>query len=172
MKCKLPALLIATLFIFLNAVNAQKFGHVNSAIIIEAHPKVAAANMELEAFQKSLIDPFTIKAQAFQDKYKTYLEETASGTLSKVAMEAKQAELATEQQALTTEEQQLQFQLLQKRETLLKPILAEVDSLIQTIGKEGNYAMIFDTSVAGALLYAVESEDLTETLKSRCMAKQ
>ncbi len=172
MKYKLILSLLLACMFFLQEADAQKFGHINSALIIERHPSVAVANTELEAFQKILTDSFAIKAKAFEAKYTAYLEQANSGSLSQVTSETKQNELRAEQQSLAAEEQQLQFRLLQKREELLKPILAELDSIIQAIGKEGNYTMIFDTSVAGALLYAVESEDLTELVTSRCMLKQ
>lgn len=146
---------------------AQKFGHINSAQLIEAHPKVSEAATELENFRKSIMDPFEAKAKTYESKYLFFLEEVNAGTLSKVSAQTRQEELLKEQQALNTEEQQIQFAIYQKREQLLQPILAQVDSLIQTIGKESSYTMIFDTSVAGALLFATESEDLTETVKGR-----
>ncbi len=149
--------------------DAQKFGYINSAQIIEAHPKVTGANAELETFQKSQLEPFEIKAKAFQDKYRMYMEDANKGVMSQVTMEAKQNELRTEQQALSEEEQQIQFKILQKREELLKPILTEVDNIIQALGKEGQYTMIFDTSVNGALLYTIESDDLTAAVKAKCM---
>jgi Skp family chaperone for outer membrane proteins len=56
---------------------------------------------------------------------------------------------------------------MQKRQELLQPILTEVDSVIQVIGKEGKYTMIFDTSVSGALLFAEDGNDLTDTVQAR-----
>lgn len=148
-------------------MTAQKFGHVNSALIIQGHPKVITANAELEAFRKSVMDPFEAKAKAFQSKATFFQEEMTAGTLSKVSAQTRQEELQKEQQDLTTEQQQIEFSIMQKREQLLQPILSEVDSIIQTIGKEGSYTIIFDTSVQGALLFAQESEDITEVVKSK-----
>ncbi len=172
MKFKFFSSLVVVFIASLQMLNAQKFGHINSAMIIESHPKVAEANVQLESFRKMLVDSFSVKVQAFEVKYTTFLEETSTGVLSQVKAEAKQNELKAEQQALSTGEQQVQFRILQKREALLKPILTEVDNAIQAIGKAGNYTMIFDTSVAGALLFAAESDDLTEHVKTSCMAKQ
>jgi outer membrane protein len=148
-------------------MTAQKFGHVNSALIIQGHPKVATANAELEAFRKSVMDPFEVKAKAFESKAIFFQEEMTAGTLSKVTAQTRQEELQKEQQDLTTEQQQIEFSIMQKREQLLQPILAEVDTIIQTIGKEGSYTIIFDTSVQGALLFAQESEDITEAVKAK-----
>lgn len=146
---------------------AQKFGHINSALIIQDHPSIGPANTQLEAFQKELIDPLDMKARDFETKYRSFMEEANNGTLSQVATQTKQAELQTEQEALATEEQQIKFKVMQKREALLQPILAEVDSIIQVIGNEGSYTMIFDTSVSGALLFAEDGNDLTEEVKGR-----
>lgn len=155
------------LVISLPTLSAQKFGHINSAQIIEIHPKVEAANGELETFRKGVMDPFEAKARAFESKYLFFMEEMNAGTLSKVSAQTRQAELQKEQQELSTEEQQIQFAIMQKREQLLQPILTEVDSIIQTVGKEGKYTMIFDTSVSGALLFAQDSDNLTETIKTK-----
>jgi len=141
-------------------MSAQKFGHINSAMIIQGHPKVITANTELEAFRKSVMDPFEAKAKAFESRAIFFQEEMTAGTLSKVTAQTRQEELQKEQQDLTTEQQQIEFSIMQKREQLLQPILAEVDTIIQTIGKEGSYTIIFDTS-------AQESEDLTETVKAK-----
>lgn len=167
MKYRLTLLALTFMVAALQTLNAQKFGHLNSAAIIEVHPKVATANTELEAFNKSVSEPFAAKAKAFESKYLFFLEEVNAGTLSKISTQTRQEELQKEQQELSKEEQQIQFSIMQKREQLLQPILAEVDSLIQVIGKEGKYTMIFDTSVSGALLFAQESEDLTESVKAR-----
>lgn len=147
--------------------NAQKFGHVNSSDIIQAHPMISTANTQLDTYQKSLMGPYDTQSKAFEAQYKVFVDETNSGTLSQVATQNKQAALQTQQDSLTSMEQQIKFKVMQKREALLRPILTEVDSIIQTIGKEGHYTMIFDTSVSGALLFAEEGNDLTDTVKSR-----
>ena len=167
MKNFIGLLSLVLLLASFQTMTAQKFGHVNSALIIQSHPKVITANAELETFRKSVMDPFEAKAKAFESKATFFQEEMTAGTLSKVTAQTRQEELQKEQQDLTTEQQQIEFSIMQKREQLLQPILSEVDSIIQTIGKEGSYTIIFDTSVQGALLFAQESEDITEVVKSK-----
>jgi len=167
MKNRLILLSLTILLTSFHTLQAQKFGHVNSAQLIEAHPKVASANAELEDFRKSVMEPFQAKGNAFQSKYNFFIEEVNAGTLSKVSAQTRQEELQKEQQALQTEQQQIEFSIMQKREALLQPILTEIDSIIQIVGKEGKYTMIFDTSVSGALLFADDSEDLTEPVKAK-----
>ena len=167
MKNRLILLSLAILLSAFGTLQAQKFGHLNSAQLIEAHPKVVTANGELEAFRKSVMDPFEAKAKAFQSKAAFFMEEVNAGTLSKVTAQTRQEELQKEQQDLQTEEQQIEFSILQTREQLLQPILTEIDSIIQTVGKEGGYTFIFDTSVSGAILFAPDSENLTDIVKGK-----
>ena len=157
MKNSLTLLFLSILMTSFQAVQAQKFGHINSAQLIEAHPKVVTANAELEAYRKSVMDPFEAKAKAFESKASFFMAEVNAGTLSKVTAQTRQEELQKEQQDLQTEQQQIEFAILQKREQLLQPILTEIDSIIQAVGKEGSYSMIFDTSVTGPLLFAQDS---------------
>jgi outer membrane protein len=145
----------------------QKFGHINSALLVQNHPGIPAANAELEAYRKSLSDPFDVKTKAFQSKYQFYMEEMQAGTLSKVSAQSRQEDLQKEQDDLNKEGQQIQSSILQKRDQVLQPILAQVDSVITVIGKEGKYTMIFDDSVNGVLLFSNPTEDLTPAVKTR-----
>ena len=167
MKNRSILLFLTVLLTSIQALHAQKFGHINSAELIQVHPKVATANADLETFRKSVMDPFEAKTKAFQSKASFFMEEVNAGTLSKVTAQTRQEELQKEQQDLQTEQQQIEFSIMQKREALLQPILTEIDSVIQVIGKEGKYTMIFDTSVQGALLYTQESDDLTEAVTAK-----
>ena len=167
MMNKLILLCLITFFAGALQAQVQKLGHVNSATVIQGHPAISSANSQLEAYQKSLTDPFEVKSKDFEAKYHAYVEQANSGTLSQNATQTKQAELQTLQDSLASEQDQIKFKVMQKREELLQPILTEVDSVIQLIGKEGKYTMIFDTSVSGALLFAEEADDLTTAVQAR-----
>ncbi len=153
------------------SLSAQKFGFVNTSELIESHPQVAVSNAQLEAFSDSLLNPFEAKAKAFEAKYQFFVEEVNAGTLSKVSIDKRTQELQKEQQDLQAEDKRIQFAIVQKREQLLTPILQAIDALLQAIGKEGGYTMIFDASVTGALLYAADADDLTKALKEKIVGK-
>lgn len=158
---------LAVSLLFLCNVSAQKFGHVNTAAILEAMPEVKGADQILSAFQEGLIKGGEPKATAFEANYKKYLEDVNAGTLSKVQQTERETALAQAQQEIQQYEQQVQLQVLQKREELLKPILQKIDEAIKAEGKEGGYTFIFDSSVSGALLFAKESDDLLPAVKKR-----
>ena len=53
-----------------------------------------------------------------------------------------------------------------KKEELYAPLLEKVKNAIDKIGKDNGYTIIFDTSVAGAIVHAQESEDIIEMVKA------
>ena len=148
-------------------LHAQKFGHVNTSELLEMMPEVDIADKQLEAFQEGLIKGGESKAASFEADYKKYLEDVNNGVLSKVQQTDRESALAKQQQEISQYERQVQLQVLQKREELLKPILQKIDESIQAEGKEGNYTFIFDSSVSGALLYAPDADDLLPAVKKR-----
>tara|TARA_B100001750_G_C15408083_1_gene546318 strand:- start:107 stop:640 length:534 start_codon:yes stop_codon:yes gene_type:complete len=52
-------------------------------------------------------------------------------------------------------------EIYQIQNQLLAPVLSKIDDAIQKIGKERGYDFIMD-AVSGALVYAIESHDLTD----------
>jgi outer membrane protein len=149
------------------SVSGQKFGYINTAALLELMPEVETADKQLSAFQEGLIKGGENKVRAFEANYNKYLEDVNNGSLSKVQQIARENSLSEEQNAIAQYEQEVQLQVLQKREELLKPILQRIDKAIQAEGKEGGYTFIFDSSVAGALLYAVDGDDIMEAVKRR-----
>ena len=169
-KTLLLALFCALTMIGFNELNAQKFGHLNSQLILESHPKVQGASSELDTYTQQENKKFEDKAKAFQAKVDKFRQDVGSGILSQVQIAQQEEALGKEQQELAQEEQQVKFRILQKREELLNPILQSVDVIIKEIGKEEGYTMIFDTSVPGTIIYAIESDDITEKVKAKIQA--
>jgi outer membrane protein len=149
------------------AQDAQKFGHISSAALLEMMPEVDMADKQLSAFQEGLIKGGEAKVRTFEANYKKFQENVKAGTLSKIQQQERQNALSEEQEAISQYEAQVQFQVMQRREELLKPILQQVDEAIQAEGKAGEYTFIFDTSVAGALLFAMQGDDIMDAVKKR-----
>lgn len=148
------------------AVNAQKFGHINSQQLLLDSPEVKAADDELKTYQASLLEKGEKMVAEFEAEYKKYMADANSKTLSPVQMQTKEAALAEKQQGIQKYELDMQQKLGMKRDELYKPIVENINIAIEAVGKEGNYTMIFDTAT-GALLHAVESEDLLLKVKAK-----
>jgi outer membrane protein len=158
---------IISLFLVAGHAQTQKFGHLNSQLLLSQLSEIKAADSELEVYQNQLMTAGQEKVKSFEANYEAYLKEVNAGTLSKVQMAGREETLGKEQQGIADYEKEVQLKVLQKREELLQPILNRVDEVIKEIGKEGAYIFIFDTSAPGTMLYAPESDDLLEEVKSR-----
>lgn len=146
---------------------AQKVGHVNTGILLEAMPEVKAADSQMEAYQKQLMTKGESMVKTFQAEYQAIVADVNAGKLTPQQQQVKQEELQKKQQAIQTYEQQVQSDMMKKREELLKPILTKVDKAIQDVGKEQGFLFIFDTSVPNVILFADEPLDMTNEVKAK-----
>jgi len=165
MKQVFIALVLCTTLI--TGAEAQKFGYVNTALLLSELPEVIAADLQLEAYQSELMTEGQLAVQAFETNYQAYLVEANSGEFSQVQLMQKEQALTKEQQAIQALEKEVQNKIRLKRQELLNPILQSVDTHIQALGKEGGYTFIFDMGAQGAMLYALQSEDLTDEVRRR-----
>ena len=149
-----------------SSVEAQKMAYVNSGELLSGLEIVKNADKEIAALQKELLEAGQKMMTQFETNYKAYMEKANAGTLSKVQMAEEEQWLQKEQQELGMYEQEMKQKILQKRESLLTPILTKVDETIKAIGKENGYDFIFDSSL-GMLLYMDKAEDLTAKVKAK-----
>jgi len=149
-----------------SGLKAQKLGYVDSAELLTNMEEVKKADSEITAFQNQLMEKGQKMMAQFEANYKNYMAQANAGTLSKVKMAEHETQLQEEQQKIGLYEQEMKQKILEKREALLKPILAKVDGIIKTIGKENGYDFIFDSSL-GTLLYKDQADDLTAQVKAR-----
>lgn len=150
-----------------NSLIAQKFGHLNSGNLLSLLPEAQKADEQLVALQETLLKDYDTKLKDFRARGSKFMQDAQSGALSQVQIQEQQTKLEAEQQALAQEEQSIIAQVQKKRQELLEPILTRVDEVIQVIGKEGNYTMIFDTSKINAILFVEEADDLMPLVKER-----
>ena len=166
MKHLKSIILVAIMLISGISLSAQKFGHLNSRLLLMEMPEVKSADSEIEAFQKQLLAKGETMVTAFEANYKAYVEAANGGTLSALAMQEKESQLRTEQQSIQNYEVEVQNKISEKQQQLYAPLLDKVKAAIEKIGKENGYTMIFDTSVAGAIVHAEQSEDILLLVKA------
>jgi outer membrane protein len=148
------------------SLQAQKFGYVNSAALLQEMPEVKEAEANLETLQKQLQAKGQKMVEDFQVKYADLERRHNEGGIAPKDLEAEAQKLKEEENAIAAYEQDMQRQVLAKREELLQPILDRVNEAIEQVAKEENYTYIFDSS-AGVLLYADESTDVTTKVKAK-----
>ena len=147
------------------AVFAQKFGKVNTQVVVQSLPDYAKAQGEMAALSKqkendlkSMQDELTRKAQEY-DKSKSAMNPT------------KQKETEEELQGLGAKIQQAyqdaQMELSEKNNALLEPILTKVQNAITAVGKAGGYTSIFEIGTSGVVFFGDNVKDFTEEVKAK-----
>ena len=170
MKFKMKYLAGLALCLLLGAVNsqAQKFGYVDSNAILEGMPKVKEAESNLEALNKQLQAKGQKMMEDFQAKYEELQRKVQAGEITPKDQDAQTAVLEEERNKIVQFDQDMQNQMAQKRDELLKPILEEVKTAITAVAKDNGYTYVFDGSPGvGILLYADESTNLTAQVKTK-----
>lgn len=147
------------------AVFAQKFGKVNTQVVVQSLPDYAKAQGEMAALSKqkendlkSMQDELTRKYQEY-DKSKSAMNPT------------KQKETEEELQGLNAKIQQAyqdaQKELSEKNNALLEPILTKVQNAITAVGKTGGYTTIFEIGTSGVVFFGDNVKDVTEEVKAK-----
>lgn len=147
------------------AVFAQKFGKVNTQVVVQSLPDYAKAQGEMAALSKqkendlkSMQDELTRKYQEY-DKSKSAMNPT------------KQKETEEELQGLNAKIQKAyqdaQKELSEKNNALLEPILTKVQNAITAVGKAGGYTTIFEIGTSGVVFFGDNVKDVTEEVKAK-----
>ena len=164
MKTSFTCLLLSLLF--LSQSYAQKYGHVNSNEIIMSLQEVKSADSEIQAYSNQLIQKGQQMVKDYEGLYQAYLGKANSGELSQVAMQQEENLLRQKQQEIASFEREVQELIAKKKQEKYQPILDKIQVIIDEIGKEMGYTMIFDSFSMG-MVFANESEDIMPLVKER-----
>ncbi len=144
-----------------------KFGTLNAQALLAEHPKIQAADKELEAYYNQLVEEGKKKAAAFEQEYLAFIQQYQAGELAPAEAQKKQEAIAKKQQEL----QQLEAEIAQKvealRQELYEPVLKEVQAAIEAVGKTHGYTFIFDTSTYLSVLFADSAIDVSSLVKTQ-----
>lgn len=158
------SLLLFAFVAFTASVQAQKFGYINSQLIMSEMPQVKEMNANLESLQKVLQKKGQDMVKNLKSDFQAVQVKVERGELSPQQQETEAKRLEDEQKKIGEFEQDMQKQLAEKQQKLMTPILEKVNKAIEDVAKENGYTMIFDSS-AGVLLYAEEEADLSTQVK-------
>lgn len=146
------------------AVQAQKFGYVNSAAILAEMPEVKQADSNLAALQTMLEKQGKQKVEKLQQDIAAFQQKVDSGELSPIQQQQETERLEKAQQEIANFRNESMQQLEEKRSSELKPIYDKINDAIQAVAKENGFTFIFEQ---GVLLYADESMDVSNLVKAK-----
>lgn len=142
----------------------QKFGHIDSAALMELMPEKAKAEQELEAFAKEFQGALEAMAKEYEAKVGAF--QQGEKDMIKTVRDTKVREIADLERRIQEFQQQAQEEIQGKEQELLTPIIDKARKAIDEVAVEKGYTYIFDSSV-GVLLYAKDTEDVMADVKAK-----
>ena len=154
------------------SVQAQKFGYVDSQALLMEMEEVKAAESNLKAFRDIKQKAFEEKIQKFQAELNELERRNAEGELTPKMIQEEQVRMQAKQEELAQEEAKIADDLSARREKEFQPIFDRVNTAIASVAKEEGMVYIFEGGAGGVILYADDSMDITDKVKSKLMASQ
>ena len=145
---------------------AQKFGHIDSSVIIPLMNEYKAGQTELDELQKQYREELNYMQTEYQKKEEDYMSNRES--LPESIRTRREQELYEGQQKISQYLQDCQINLQNKNDELMDAIQTKKLKAIQAVGEEGGYVCIFD--IAGGVVPFVSSTlttDVTEAVKAK-----
>jgi outer membrane protein len=149
-----------------SSMNAQKFGFVDTAEIVQSMPQVKEANANIETYRTQLQKKGQEKLKALQAKYGDLETKQGRGEISRVELEAEVAKLKQEEAELMKFDQESQEKIIAKSQKLLQPLTDQIQAAITEVASEQGYAYIFDSST-GFVLYADTAADCGPLVRAK-----
>lgn len=141
----------------------QKYAFVDSEYIRKNIPAFTTAQEQLDKlskqWEKEVADGYAVVEQM----YKTYQNE--SPLLSNDMKTKREEEIISKEKQMKELQNKyfgVEGELFKKRQELVKPIQDEILKAIKEIAVEGSYAVIFDSSTGGNILFANPKFDISD----------
>ena len=148
----------------------NKFGHINTTVLISSMPERDAAEKALSQEAKTMEDQLGSMKMELNNKYQAYI--TKRDSLSTFVKQTKEAELQDLQTRIEDFQSKAQQLLQQKEQELLKPIIEKYKKAISDVAKENGYTYIFDIgNNSSVLYYSEESKDIMPLVKAKLNLK-
>ncbi len=158
--------LIAILFLMAPlALFAQKFGHLNSADIIQVMPEYTAAQAELQNLEKQITNELQMMESELAKKSEAYEKEKA--TLPANIQQRRESELQDLYTRMQQYYQSSQQQLQQASQEKMTALTEKITKAIKEVGVAGGFLYIFDTASGIPYISETLSTDVTAQVKAK-----
>ena len=158
--------LIAILFLMAPlAIFAQKFGHLNSADIIQAMPEYKKAQTEIQELEKQATNELQLMESELAKKSEAYEKEKA--TLPANIQQRRETELQDLYGRMQQYYQQSQQELAQASQEKMAALTEKITKAIKEVGVAGGYVYIFDLASGIPYISETLSTDVTAAVKSK-----
>ena len=153
-------LLMAPLALF-----AQKFGHLNSADIIQVMPEYTAAQTELQNLEKQYTNELQLMESELAKKSEAYEKEKA--TLPANIQQRREQELQELYGKMQQYYQTSQQELAQASQEKMAALTEKITKAIKEVGVAGGFLYILDTASGIPYISETLSTDVTAQVKAK-----
>lgn len=148
------------------APTAGRIAYINSRVILDSTPGYAAAESTFYREFQGMREEVQKLQQQLDSAVNAF--QQASIAMSPAAKDAKRKELQAMNDRMTQRSNELDSQARARNQELLGPFQQRINTIIQGIRAEGNYAVIFDADAQGN---AIVAADPALNLTSRVIAR-
>lgn len=146
-------------------MTAQKLGIVDSKAIFDAMPEKVAAEAQLNELMARYSEENTKLEKEFNQKYADYQSLEAETPKSIKARRIQ--EIQENQRKISSYQQMVEQDMNARRAELLNPIKARLQSVIDSVGTEGGFSLVFDVSKTPVAFKGADVVDITSAVKAR-----
>ncbi len=152
-----------------DAQGSVKIGYIKSQTILANAPGRAAAESQFEKEMTTYRAQVQRMGDSLNALIAAYNKDEVS--LSPQAKETRQKDIREKEEEYQRRTQELQQQVRQREAELVRPIMEQINKVIDELRAEEGYTMIFDAeNQAGVVVAADKNLDLTEKVLARLRA--
>tara|TARA_Y100000766_G_scaffold195957_1_gene168459 strand:+ start:754 stop:1254 length:501 start_codon:yes stop_codon:yes gene_type:complete len=161
---KILLTIVVSLAVILTTQSQSKFGYLNSNELLAMMPESLSMQEELQTYAKGLESQLTAMQAEYEKKIVEYQQNET--TYTDIIKEDKISEIESIQQRVVEFQKNAQQSLSEKEAELFIPIREKAMKAIDEVAEEGKFTFIFDSG-SGSFLYAAESENIINLVKSK-----
>lgn len=146
-------------------LQAQKFGHVTSELLLQAMPEYDSAQANME----ELREHYSLEIERIQVEINKKIEEfnQKEATMSNLIKEAKASEIQELQMRLQNYSQTAQQDLQKQSMAMIQPVMDKARKAIDAVAKERGLIYVFDLSQGNPVYTSAESLDMLPLVKAK-----
>lgn len=145
-------------------VNAQKFGHITSELLLQAMPEYDSAQNKVQALRQE----YDLEIERIQVEINKKIEDynRTEAAMSELIREAKASEIQEMQMRLQNFAQTAQQSLQQQSMQFIQPVMDKARKAIDAVAKEKGLIYVFDLSQGNPVYTSSESIDMLPLVKA------
>lgn len=144
-----------------------KVGYYNRIAIIQSMPEYTEATKKLDQLSKDYEKEISLIQDEYQKKGSEYI--AGRDTMPEAIRLRRESEIQDLQNRLNSFVEDSRTNLNKQQQDLLTPITKKMDTTVQTVGKDNNFLLIFDSSTKADLSYfsADKCVDVTNLIRAK-----